>query len=96
MVKEETRGNKLDSGIFLVSLSSLSLFSLLSSVGGGTRRIKGRKRNPQSSKDTYALPMSVKAPVFFTIALLGLSLRDCKTIFLLHHPVREESSLPGT
>jgi hypothetical protein len=42
--KKKTKGNKLDSGIFLVLFSHLSLFSLLSTVSGEMRRGGGRDK----------------------------------------------------
>ena len=52
MVKEETEGEKLDSGIFLIPLSPLSLFLSYLVLRDEPSGIKSRKKkNPQSSKD---------------------------------------------
>jgi hypothetical protein len=54
LVKEEAKGKKLDSGIFLIPFSNLSLFPSYLVLGDETEAggIKGReKMNPQSSKD---------------------------------------------
>lgn len=51
IVKEETQGKKLDSEIFLIPLSPLSLLLSYLVLGGETEGIKGgKKKYPRSSK----------------------------------------------
>jgi hypothetical protein len=52
VAKEEIKGKKLDSGIFLIPFSPLSLFLFYLVLGGETGGITGgKKKSPQSSKN---------------------------------------------
>lgn len=49
VIHEKTKGRGLDSGIFLIALSPLSLFLSYLMLGG--KIVGGKKKNLQSSKD---------------------------------------------